>query len=77
MASWSILQSVKTAVVAYPFHLIDIYIKKYTKISILIKQLAARISTAKKQQDHRLIGSLTNGGLVYHICLQKRTSRKI
>ena len=43
MASWSISQSVKKAVIAYPFHLIDVYIKSCIKVSILLKQLAAKI----------------------------------
>jgi len=43
MISWSILQSVKKAVVAYPFQCVDIYISNIPTFMYLIKQLAAKV----------------------------------
>lgn len=43
MVSWSILQSVKKAMVAYPFHLVSIYISNIPTFMYLLKQLAAKV----------------------------------
>lgn len=55
MASWSILQSVKKVAVAFPFHLIDIYIINIPTFMYLLKQLAAKIVVPHAMEKFKIL----------------------
>ena len=55
MASWSILQSVKKALIAYPYWLIDIYVVNIPTFMYLLKQLAAKIVVPHAMEKFKIL----------------------
>jgi len=60
MASWSVIQAVKKAMVAFPFQLISIYVSNIPTFMYLLKQLAAKVVVPHAMEKVKILGDVND-----------------
>jgi len=60
MASWSVIQAVKKAMVAFPFHLVAIYVSNIPTFMYLLKQLAAKVVVPHALEKVKILGDASD-----------------
>lgn len=56
MTSWSVMMAVKKAMVAFPFHLVAIYVSNIPTFMYLLKQLAAKVVVPHALEKVKILG---------------------
>jgi len=56
MASWGVINAVKRAMVAFPFHLVSIFVSNIPTFMYLIKQLAAKVVVPHAMEKVQILG---------------------
>lgn len=56
MASWTVIQAVKKAMVAFPFHLVQIYVSNIPTFMYLLKQLAGKVMVPHALEKVKILG---------------------
>ena len=56
MVSWSVIQAVKKAMVAFPFYLVQIYVSNIPTFMYLLKQLAGKVMVPHAMEKVKILG---------------------